>query len=317
MTQDRKRKQAVRARQQHTGRRYTALSREDAARHRQVGEDFSLGELLAECTTAPVTVPAWFKAVRGSDEPFWEPPKAFFSKLLGVDVPHGTVLELAGQLAQLGLDTTCRVESSDPDHRVVVATGGRRFDLCLTQEMLNECCRQPACLRGPFGDDIPWCDEHVRRRSLPELIEMADRLGYATVHEADYEPELCGGGPCADLLVQAAVAHAGSEAVIERLVSAGFDDPDSAAEWSSDDTLEMRLRYAIDRERYRLRNVARVEAVRIRRATEACPTCGAKPLLPFQLSDFPPQYCTRHCAPEPEPVVASATVWSQEVEPPY
>ncbi|MGW4807210.1 hypothetical protein [Kitasatospora sp. NPDC004272] len=308
MTQDRKRKQAVRARQQHTGRRYTVLSREDAARHRQVGEDFSLGELLAECTSAPVTVPAWFKAIPDSYEPSWEPPKAFFSKLLGVDVPHGTVLELAGQLAQLGLDTRCRVESSDPDHRVVVATEGRRFDLCLTQELLNECCRQLACLRRPFGDDIPWCDEHVRQRSLPELLQMADQLGYTTRQEADYEPERCGGGPGADLLVQAAVAYAGSGQVITNLISSGFDDPDSAAEWSSDDTLEMRLRYAIDRERLRLRKVAEAEAARIRRATDACPTCGAKPTPGPHPTNYPPQYCSLRCAPKPVP--ASTAAWS-------
>ncbi len=308
MTQDRKRKQAVRARQQLTSRRYTPLAREDAARHPQAGQAFSLGALLAECTSAPVTVPAWFKAITDEGAADWAPPKSFFSKLLGVDVPHGTILELAGLLAQRGLDTQCRVESADPDHRVVVVTEGWRFDLCLTQEMVNECCRQPACPRRPFGTDIIWCDEHLRRRSLPELIEMAARLGYSTVQEADYEPERCGGEPGADLLVRAAVAYAGSAAVIDRLISTGFDDPDSAAEWSADDTLEMRLRHAIDRERLRLRNVARAEADRIRQLTEACPTCGTKPTPGPQATDFPPRYCSRRCAPQL--ASASTGVWS-------
>ena len=307
MTQDRKRKQAVHARQQLTSRRYTPLAREDAARHPQASQAFSLGALLAECTSAPVTVPAWFKAITDEGAADWAPPKSFFSALLGVDVPHGTILELAGLLAQRGLDTQCRVESADPDHRVVVVTEGWRFDLCLTQEMVNECCRQPGCPRRPFGTDIVWCDEHLRQRGLPELIKMAAELGYTTAQEADYEPERCGGGPGADLLVQASVPHAGSTQVIKKLISTGFDDPDNAAEWSADGTLEMRLRHAIDRERLRLHNVARAEAGRIRQLTEACPACGTKP-TPAQPTGFPPQYCSLRCAPKP--VSASTAVWS-------
>ncbi|WP_380286506.1 hypothetical protein [Kitasatospora purpeofusca] len=308
MTQDRKRKQTVRALQQLTGRRYTPLAREDAVRRPQTGQPFSLGELLAECTSAPVTVPAWFLDCDAGGEPGWEPPKSFFSELLGVDVPHGTVLELAGLLAQTGLGTRCRVESADPDHRALVVAGERRFDLCLTQERIDECCRQPTCLSMPVGEDVVWCGEHLRRRSLPELVHMAHRLATTTVQDADYEPERCGGGHGADRLVKAAVAHAGSETVIKTLIGSGFDDPDHVAEWSWDDTLEMRLRHAIDREGLRLRNVAQAEAERVRQATDACPTCGTRPLLPFRLTDFPPQYCSRRCAPKPVP--AGTAVWS-------
>lgn len=306
MTRDRKRKQEVRALQRETGRRYTPLAREAAARKSYAGEAFSLGSLLAECTSAPVTVPALFKDVSE-----WDPPQAFSSELLGVDVPHGTVLELAGLLALPGLATEVRVESTDPEHQVVVAAEGRRFELCLTQERVDECCRQPNCPRSPSGQDIIWCAEHVHERELPELVEMARRVGYTTKDEAGYDPDRCGGGVGADLLVKAAVARAGSSAVIEALIDAGFDDPDLADEWSSDRGLEMRIRHAIDRERLRLDGVAQAEARRIGKAAGACPTCGDT-FRPGRLSShFRPQFCSRTCDPEPpaQGVPGSAPSW--------
>ncbi|WP_405021739.1 hypothetical protein OHV05_38170 (plasmid) [Kitasatospora sp. NBC_00070] len=78
------------------------------------------------------------------------------------------------------------MESADPDRQVVVVTEGRRFELRLTQEMVDELCRRPACPRRPVGEVIVWCGEHLRQRGLPEL---ADRLDHTTAQDASCEPE--------------------------------------------------------------------------------------------------------------------------------
>ncbi|WP_158845896.1 hypothetical protein [Streptomyces sp. NRRL WC-3742] len=166
------------------------------------------------------------------------------------------------------------MESADPEHQVVVVAGGCRFELCLTQEMVQELCREPYCGRGPFSEDIPWCATHLGERSMLEPIETAKNLGYATRDRADYEPDRCGGGAGADLLVKAAVAQASAPEMVKVLIDICFDDPDEEGPWTFDDHLEMQLRHVIDRERLRLNNVACDEARRIRRAAATCSVCS-------------------------------------------
>ncbi|MFD7446175.1 hypothetical protein [Streptomyces sp. NPDC059909] len=90
---DKKRKDAIRAEQKASGRRYTAVARELAIAGTE--RTFLLQDLLSECATFPPATIDW-----GYPEEL--APAAFESRVLGGAVPFSTVKQLAGALAEEG-----------------------------------------------------------------------------------------------------------------------------------------------------------------------------------------------------------------------
>lgn len=123
MTSDKTRKQRVRMEQQATGARYTVAARRiGQAQQTGPAESFTLGDLLHEATTEPAFVfPACGCGELDCAETHnWE-PRSFDSRLVGTMVATGTVLELAGSLAQRDLVAPLQVESVSPPDSAVLA----------------------------------------------------------------------------------------------------------------------------------------------------------------------------------------------------
>ncbi|MGR4853915.1 hypothetical protein [Streptomyces sp. LARHCF252] len=133
--------QRAREAQRESGIKYTAALRE-ATKAGTSLKAFSLRELLAECTASP----QW-TGVHPELDAEWA-PRMFDSALLGGPAPYTTVLLLTGNLAAMGLSAEMRMESRNGFHAAVVACGGRRFELVLSQDdYITELCLIPGCER--------------------------------------------------------------------------------------------------------------------------------------------------------------------------
>jgi hypothetical protein len=296
VTRDKKHKAEVRAAQQATGHRYTQAARALVKAAGPAARTFPLKELLAECATLPPAVVDW-----GYPEEL--APTVFESALLKAAIPYGTVLELAGALAQEGTDAQLSLESLSPLENAVVVCGERRLELILSQDRVHELCQSTGCRYHSANPVIVRCSEHLADCDADALAVMAAEWGYARSDKLGGDnPSLLGGSPEADLLVRAAVAHGAFEAVSTSLLNACFEDPETLEEISFlDETRGVDMRHAVDRERIRLRRVAEAEARRIRKAAGACAACGNALLhLPPELC-VPPRYCSKDCAPASSP----------------
>jgi hypothetical protein len=125
VTQDKKRKAAIRKAQQASGRRYAAVAREMSTFS---PGSFQLRDLLAECASRPAVDLGW-----ESLHPDFA-PSVFESDLIGTAIPYGTVLQLAGLLARDGRAARLTVESVSPQESVVVTCTGRRIELMISQD---------------------------------------------------------------------------------------------------------------------------------------------------------------------------------------
>ncbi|MEU5476699.1 hypothetical protein [Streptomyces mirabilis] len=286
MTKDKKRKAAIRETQRVTGGRYTRLAREIAATASRV---FPLADLLAECATLPHASAEW-------DFPEHYAPAVFDSSLIGTAVPYGTVLELAGILAQQGPGALITLESAEPGSQAVVVCGSRRFQLVLTQDMVNELCRKPECRNSSDCRAFTHCREHLVECGPQALVSMARAWGYGRREECDQDPAAVGGSGEADLLVKAAVVGVCFEPVMNTLLDACFGDPDLFDDMYWDASQALAVQHALERERLRLHQVARAEVARIHKETEDCTSCGMR-LFSWN-PDVPPTLCPP-CAPPP------------------
>ncbi|MFF7953984.1 hypothetical protein [Streptomyces griseorubiginosus] len=287
MTKDKKRKAAIREAQHSTGGRYARLAREMAVP--RAGRTFRLAALLAECATLPPASVEW-------DFPEHYAPDVFDSSLIGTAVPYGTVLELAGALAQTGPAAPIMLESVDSGSQAIVVCRGRRFQLILTQDMVNELCRKPGCDGSPDCWALTHCSRHLAECDINALVAMARNWGHCRRHEFEHDPERLGGSREADLLIKAAVAGGSFERVRAVLLDACFGDPDLFDDTYWDASVSLAMQHALEREKLRLYEVAQGEARRIRAATGACTTCGVG--LVGWNPGVPPQFCFT-CAPLP------------------
>ncbi|WP_411147419.1 hypothetical protein [Streptomyces sp. A30] len=300
MTKDKRRKAEIRAAQQSTGRRYAQLAREMAAGPARTARTFLLSELLNECATLPPADVDW-----GYDAEY--APAVFHSQVLGEAIPYGTVLELAGSLAREGHKARITVESLHPLETAFVVCNERRFRLIITQERADELCRTPDCQQEPTSWAFSRCDSHLADCDAQTLTRMASDWGHARNEELDRDPSRLGGSPEADLLIKAAVASGAFEQISKTLLHMCFEDPDMIDEvfWNEADALAMR--YGLERERLRLYDVARKEALRIRAKIGSCPTCkGPFPDPSLRMWDpgMPPQFCSKDCLPPSAPAPA-------------
>lgn len=295
MTRDKKRKAAIREAQAQTGRRYTQVAREMSAATDREPNDFPLSQLLTECATVPPADIDW-----GYDSEL--APEVFHSRLLGGAVPYGTVLELAGSLAQEGRSARLTLESMSPLEEAVVVCGNRRFQLILTQDMARELCQTSGCRGGQPGWAFLHCPSHLPDCSGDALVSMTEEWAYSFKTDAGRDVDLLEGSAEADLLIKAAATNGTYERVSKALLDSLFVAPDALDDlfWSEEETLAMQ--HAIERERLRLHNVARSEARRLRKAVGACVNCGAG-LNAFGWDPgVPPRFCSANCVPSPDPV---------------
>ncbi|MFD8028051.1 hypothetical protein ACFV3F_04705 [Streptomyces sp. NPDC059717] len=292
MTKDKKRKADVRAVQQATGWRYTQVAREWAQTTGGVGRTFLLKELLTECATLPPAAVTWTY-----DEVL--APAVFESRLLGAVVPYGTVLELAGALAQQGTNAQLLLESLDPLETSVVVYGERRFSLVLSQDLVFELCRKPGCVYQLVSPIIAWCRDHLADCGTDALAAIASEWGHARSEElAGSDLARLGGSREADLLVKAAVARGAFEIVSTSLLHACFEDLEVLDDPLYDEVRAVDMRHAIERERIRLQRVAQAESRRLRQSAVSCAACGTV-LMPHGDLRLPPQYCSKDCVPAP------------------
>ncbi|MER6274540.1 hypothetical protein [Streptomyces sp900105755] len=301
MTRDKKRKAAIRETRVQTGRRYTRVAREMTAAAEREPNGFLLSQLLTECATVAPADVDW-----GYDSEL--APEVFFSRLLGGAVPYGTVLELAGSLAQEGRSARLTVESMSPLEEAVVVCGNRRFQLILTQDMARELCQTPACRSGQPGWAFLHCSSHLPDCSDDALVSMTEDWAYSFKTDAGRDVDRLEGSTEADLLIRAATANGTYERVSKALLDSLFVAPEALDDmfWSDEETLAMQ--HAIERERLRLYNVARTEARRLWKVFGACVSCGG----PFNAYGWDPSVPSRFCSakcvrPAPCPSPDSAT----------
>ncbi|MDH6223624.1 hypothetical protein [Streptomyces sp. MJP52] len=303
MTKDRRRKAAIRAEQQKTGRRYTQISRELAV-GTKTARTFRLADLLKECATLPAADVAW-----GYDADL--APLMFRSECLGADAPYGSVLQLAGLLSDEGRDAQLSVESLSPLEEAVVRCGERRVQLLLSQDRADLLCQTTGCTYPPAGH-FGRCDTHLADCTLDHLTDLARAWGYDM--SAD-RPNLAerGGSTEADLLIKAATAVGAFEEVCTVLLDSLFEPDDLIDEVYWDEADALAARYEIGRERLRLRGVAQREMRRVRTAGTCCRACE-KPLDAKQWNmAVPAQYCGAECLPapeQPEPCPAWPELWT-------
>ncbi|WP_217208857.1 hypothetical protein [Streptomyces sp. AC550_RSS872] len=283
--------QRARAAQRQTGAKYTAALRQatTAGVSRTV---FSLRELLAECATSP----EWTGDHPEVDAE-WA-PRMFDSTLLGGPVPHKSVLLLTGDLAAMGLSAEMTMESRDGFRTVVVACGGRRFELLLSQDdWVAELCLIPGCKSLPVAAAvIPYCErQHLAERSGTELATMAWAWGNDRRQEFESTPAVAHSGDQGNALIAAAVAQGAFAKVAAELVEGCFGDPDLIDEIYLNDAEATAVRHAIDHEHLRLKERARSAAARIRKLAGGLCICGAAPYLAPE-ADVPARYCSTQCA---------------------
>lgn len=78
---------------------------------------------MAECASLPASRSVW----PHGDPDGYNVPDVFDSQLMGVEIPFGAVLELAGAQARFGSETTITVESLDPLVGAVLRCENHRF----------------------------------------------------------------------------------------------------------------------------------------------------------------------------------------------
>jgi hypothetical protein len=290
MTRDKKRKAAIRETQIQTGRRYTQAAREMTAATEREPNGFLLSQLLTECATVAPAAIDW-----GYDSEL--APEVFHSRLLGGAVPYGTVLELAGSLAQEGRSARLTLESMSPLEEAVVVCGNRRFQLILTQDMARELCQTPACRNDQPGWAFRHCSSHLPDCSGDALVSMTEDWAYSFKTDTGRDVDRLEGSAEADLLIKAATANGTYERVSKALLDSLFAAPDELDDlfWSEEETLAMQ--HAIERERLRLHNVARTEARRLWKVSGACATCGGRLNAYGWDPGVPSRFCSTNCVP--------------------
>lgn len=297
MTQDRKRKQAVRAIQKSTGQRYTqAIKFITSPEPRPAGWTFLLPDLLNECATLPAASPA---EVGGSY--FDAGPPVFHSRVLGTAVPYSTVLQLAGVLAGEEHPAELTLESLVPDERAVVACGEGRFELDLNWSGVVGLCRRPNCDNQPIDSQISVCTEHLPKCDIHALIAMTQNS--ACCMESAEDPKLLEGSPESDLLVSAAVGIGAYTEVVQAWLDTCYlplSEIDDVL-WDNEDRA-LAMRHSVERERLRLDHVAYEEARRLRGEVNVCQACGKQ--LPGWDKQSHPLYCSRTCSPAHPPAPA-------------
>lgn len=278
MTNDKQRKAAIRQVQHSAGGRYTRLAREMAL----PGQAFRLGNLLAECATLPSASVDW-------DFPENLAPAVFQSRLLGTAVPYGTVLELAGTLAQEGPSARVTLESVSPESDAIVVCRERRFQLIFTQDMVLELCQKAACPRPSSCWAFAFCPDHMSECGMQELVSMAREWGHGRREAFEHDPSGAGGSKDADFLIKTAVVSVCSVPVRDTILDACFGEPALYDDMYWDPALALAMQHAFERERLRLDEVARAEVRRIHKATGKCPSCGQR--LSAWNPDIPPAQC--------------------------
>ncbi|MEU6053178.1 hypothetical protein ABZ829_22440 [Streptomyces xanthochromogenes] len=130
---------------------------------------------------------------------------------LGGPVPYSTVLLFLGLLVPASRSTELELESRNGFHSLIVACGGRRFEMVLSQDdYATELCRVPGCELSPVAaHSIPYCaHRHLAERSEDELAEMATAWGSAQHEEfSARNPAAVPLGKEGDQLIAAAVAQ--------------------------------------------------------------------------------------------------------------
>jgi hypothetical protein len=229
----------------------------------------------------------------------------FHSRLLGGLVPYGTVLQLAGSLAQEGRSARLALESMSPLEEAVVVCGNRRFQLILTQDMVKELCQTSGCRDDQPGWAFLHCPSHLPDCNGDALVSMTEEWAYSFSSDAGRDVDRLEGSAEADLLIKAATTNGTYERVSKALLDSLFAAPDALDDlfWSEAEALAMQ--HAIDRERLRLHNVARTEARRLWKAIDACVTCGGRVNAYGWDPSVPPRFCSANC-------VASASCSSPE-----
>lgn len=283
--------QRARAAQRETGAKYTAALRQATA----AGSSptvFSLRELLAECTTSP----EWTGDHPEVDAE-WA-PRMFDSALLGGPVPYNAVLLLTGDLAAMGLAAEMTMESRHGFHSAVVACGGRRFELVLSQDdYVTELCLIPGCEHRPVAAGlVPYCEhQHLGERPETELAKMAWEWGHDRRQEFESTPAAAHPGDQGNALIAAAVAQGAFSKVAVELVEGCFGDPDLIDEIYLNDAESTAVRQAIDHEHLRLQERARSAAAHIRKLASGLCICGATLHLAPE-ANVPARYCSTRCA---------------------
>ncbi|WP_371788130.1 hypothetical protein OG404_09265 [Streptomyces griseoaurantiacus] len=294
MTKDKRRKTAIREMQRATGTRYTRLAREVVVP--LAGQTFRLADLLAECATLPHASVEW-------DFPERYAPAVFDSSLIGTAVPYGTVLELAGILAQVGPGGSISLESVSPLAQAIVVCRKRRFQLVLTQDMVNELCQKPECPNSSDSWAFTHCRDHLAECGTRDLVSMARDWGHGRREEFDENPAVVGGSTDVDPLIKAAVASVSFEPVRDALLDACFGDPNLFDDMYWDASQSLAVQHAFERERLRIYEVAQAEVRRIHKVTGSCSLCG-KRLFAWNPS-IPPTRCPA-CAPPRAAELSSA-----------
>ncbi|MFJ4721976.1 hypothetical protein [Streptomyces luteogriseus] len=283
--------QRARAVQRETGAKYTAALRQ-ATTAGTSPKVFSLRELLAECTTAP----EWTGDHPEVDAE-WA-PRMFDSALLGGPVPYNAVLLLTGGLAAMGLSAEMTMESRHGFHTAVVACGGRRFELVLSQDdRVTELCLIPRCERHPVAEVlIPYCEHrHLAERSETELAKMAWEWGNDRRQEFESTPAAAHPGDQGNALIAAAVTQGVFSKVAAELVEGCFGDSDLIDEIYLNEAEATAIRHAIDTEHLLLKERGRSAAARIHKLAGGLCVCGATLHLAAE-ADVPARYCSAQCA---------------------
>ncbi|MEV3926445.1 MULTISPECIES: hypothetical protein [Actinomycetes] len=283
--------QRAREAQRESGTKYTAALREATNAGASL-KAFSLRELLAECTTSP----QWTGDHPEVDAE-WA-PRMFDSALLGGPVPYTTILLLTGSISAAGLSAEMRMESRNGFHAAVVACGGRRFELVLSQDdYVTELCLIPGCEHHPVAAAlIPYCQyRHLAERSESELSKMAWAWGHDRRQEFERTPAAAHAGDQGDALIAAAVSQGMFSKVAAELVEGCYGDRDLIDETCLNDAEATAIRHAIDEEHLRLHERAKSAAAHIRKLAGGLCICGATLHLGPE-ADVPARYCSAQCA---------------------
>ncbi|MFQ6146747.1 hypothetical protein ACLMNJ_27340 [Streptomyces seoulensis] len=241
---------------------------------------FSLRELLAECTTSP----EW-TGERPEVDAEWA-PRRFDSALLGGPGPHTSVLLLTGYLAATGLPAELAVESHDGFVEMVVACGGRRFQLVRSQDdWIAELGVIPGCDRFPVAEAlIPYCEHrHLVERPETELAKMAWAWGNDRRQKFESTPAAANVGDQGDALIAAAAVPGAFSKVAARLIEDCFGDPDLTDDIFPGEATA--IRHAMDNEHLLLKQRAWA-AAHIRKLAGGLCTCG-EPLYLGLEADVP------------------------------
>ncbi|MGW5851854.1 hypothetical protein ACWFQ8_28585 [Streptomyces sp. NPDC055254] len=283
--------QRARQAQRETGGKYTAELRKSTQAEGQPGP-FTLGELLTACGTSP----DW-TGEHPVVDPDWAPEMFDFAPL-GGPVPYSTVLLLLGLLAPASRSTELELESRNGFHSLIVACGGRRFEMVLSQDdYVTERCRVSGCESGPVAAyTIPYCaHRHLAERSEDELVEMARAWGNAQREEFSAgDPAAVPLGKEGDQLIEASIAQCAFIPVKTALIEAAYEEPEMVDVVYFGEQA-MKVQHAMDTEHFRLVRVAQAARRRIQKLAGGHCACGAT----LQIGagpKVPPQFCSAACA---------------------